>query len=98
MGNDADLNIPHLQATFNVRLDGRLSCSSSGAWVLSPSSVGRRYPFVMLEDVAGAAFLFSAARVHFPEILVVENGGPSPVEPGDALSTTVVPETVVVAV
>ena len=81
-----------------MHLDGTLSRSSSGAWVLSPSSVGRRSPFAMPEDVSGAAFLFSAARGHLMEILVVENGGPSPVEPGESPSTTVAPEAVVITV
>ena len=98
LGNGAALTRPLLQAPRNVRLDGTLSRSSSGAWVLSPSSVRRCYPFAMSEDVAGAAFLFSAAWGHLPEILVVENGGPSPVEPGEAPSTTVTLETVVVTV
>ena len=52
----------------------------------------------MSEDVAGAAFLFFAARGHLMEILVVEYGSPSPVEPGEAPSTTVAPEAVVITV
>ena len=52
----------------------------------------------MAEDVAGAAFLFGADWGHLLEILVGENGGPRPVEPGEALSTTVALETVGVTI
>ena len=55
-------------------------------------------PFAMAEDVAGAAFLFAADWGHLLEILVGENGGPRPVEPGEALSTTVALETVGVTI
>ena len=47
----------------------------------------------MAGDVTGAAFFFAAARVHLPYILVVENGGPRLVGPGEAPSTTVALET-----
>ena len=52
LGNDAALTRPLLQAPHNLRLDGTLSRSSSGARVMSPSSIGRRSPFAMSEDVA----------------------------------------------
>ena len=45
----------------------------------------------MVRDVAGATFFFAGARDHLQDILVVENGSPIPMEPGKALSTTVVP-------
>ena len=64
-----------------------------GARVPSPSYAGHQAPFVMAEDVAGAILFFVAARGHLPEILVVENGGPCPVEPSEAPSTTEAPET-----
>ena len=52
LGKGAALTRPLLQAPRNLRLDGTLSRSSSGARVMSPSSVGRRSPFAMSEDVA----------------------------------------------
>ena len=64
---------PLLQAPHNVRLEGALSRSLEGVHVLSLSSVGCWYPFVMAENIAGAAFFFDAARGSLPEILVVEN-------------------------
>ena len=94
--NGAALTRLLLQAPRNVRLDGTLSRSLAGARV--PSSVRRRAPFAMGEDVAGTAFPFAAARGHLPDILVVENGGPRLVEPDEAPSTTVAPETVVITV
>ena len=84
---------PLLRAPLNVRLYGRLSRSLSGAQVPYPSTVGRWDPFAMAEEVTSAAFLFAAARGHLPEISVVENGGPRLVEPGEAPSKTVAPET-----
>ena len=43
----------------------------------------------MVVDVADAAFFFAVARGHFSEIMVVKNGGPDPVEPGETPPTTV---------
>ena len=98
LGNGAALTRPLLQAPRNVRLDGTLSRSLSGARVTSPYSVGRWAPFAMAEDVSGTAFIFVASWGHLPDILVVENGGPRLVEPDEAPSTTVALETVVVTV
>ena len=47
----------------------------------------------MAEEVAGAAFLFAATWGHLSDILVVENGGPHPVELGKATLTTVTLDT-----
>ena len=55
-GTGAALARPLLQAPHNVRLDGMLSRSSTGAQVLYPSSVGSWDPFAMAEDVVTAAF------------------------------------------
>ena len=76
-----------------MRLEGALRRSLEGAWAPSVSSVRRWAPFVMAGDVAGTALFFATARGHLPEILVAENGRLHPVEPGEALPTTVVPET-----
>ena len=92
-GTDAVLARTLLQASHNVRLKGTLSRSWEDAQVPSPSSVGRRGPFAMARDVDGTALFLPLQRGHLPEILVVENGGPHPVEPDEMLSTTVVPET-----
>ena len=92
-GTSAALARPLQQAPHNVRLDGLLSRSSAGAKLPYPSSFGRQKTFTMVEDVVGAVLLFSAAWGHLLEILVVENVGPCPVEPGKALSKTVFPET-----
>ena len=91
--NGAALTRPLLQAPHTVRLDGRLSRSSSGAQVPSSSSVERQPPLMMAEDVNSASFLFATAWGHLLEILVEENDGPRPVEPSKAPSTTVAPET-----
>ena len=88
-GTGASVYRPLLRAPRNVRSDGVQHRSSAGARVLSPSSVGLRDPFVMVEDAAGAAFIFSAARGNLLEILIVENGVPCLVEPGEAPSMTV---------
>ena len=76
--NGAALTRPLLRAPRNVRLDGTLSRSLSGARVTSPYSVGLLAPFAMVEGVAGAAFLLATAWDHLPEILIVENGAPPP--------------------
>ena len=55
--NGAALTIPLLQAPHTVRLDARLSRSSSGAQVPSSSSFERRTPFVVSEGVTSAALL-----------------------------------------
>ena len=73
LGTGAALARPLLQAPHNVRLEGTLSRSLEGVQVLSLFSVGRWDPFVMAKNIACAAFFFDAARVHLPEILVVEN-------------------------
>ena len=75
---------PLLRAPHNLRLDGMLSRSLSGARVTSPYSVGRWAPFAMAEDVSGTAFIFVASWGHLPDILDVENGGPRLVEPDEA--------------
>ena len=67
---------PLLQAPCNVRLDGALRRSLSDARVPSLSSVGCRPPFAMVEDAAGATFLFAAARGNLPEILAVKMAAP----------------------
>ena len=87
-----------LQDPHNVRSDGALRRSLLGSWFPPPSSVGRRYFLAMAEDAAGATLLFAAAWGNLPEILTVENGGPRPVEPGKAPSTTLAPETFSVTV
>ena len=92
LGTSAASARPLLQAPHNVRLDGMLRRFFEGTQVPYPSSVGRRYPFTMAEDVAGAVLFFVAAQ-GLLEIMIVENGGPYPVEPGEALSMTVAPET-----
>ena len=96
--NGAALTRPLLQAPHTLRLDGRLSRSSSNAQVPSSSSVERQPPLMMAEGVTSAAFLFAAAWVHLLEILVGENDGPRLVEPSKAPSITVAPETVGVTV
>ena len=72
-GTSAASARPLLQAPHNVRLEGALSRSLEGVQVLSLFSVRRWDPFVMAKNIACAAFFFDAARVHLPEILVVEN-------------------------
>ena len=62
---------PLIQAPHNVRLDGMIRRSLSGAWFPSPYSVGRRSPFTVVEDVADTALFFAASCGHLPEILVV---------------------------
>ena len=52
----------------------------------------------MAEDVAGTTFLFAADWGHLLKIVVGENGGHRPVEPSEAPSTTLAPETVGVTV
>ena len=89
----AALARPLLQALCNVRLEGTMIRSSAGARVPSLSYGGCRAPFAMSEDVAAAALLFVAAWVHLPDILVLENGGPQPAEPGEAPPTKVSLET-----
>ena len=84
---------PLLWAPYNVRSDGVLSLSSAGAQVPSASSVECRSPSAMVEDTAGAVFLFATARGNLLDILTVENGIPRPVKPGEALSTPVAPDT-----
>ena len=71
LGNGAALTRPLLREPRNVRLDGMLILSLPGARVLSHSSVRRRAPFAMAEDVSGAAFLFATARGNLQEILIV---------------------------
>ena len=92
-GTSAALTRPLFQAPRNVRLEGKLNLCLAGAQVLFLSSVGHWSPFAMVGDVAGTALFFATARSHLPEILVAENGRLHPVEPGEALPTTVVPET-----
>ena len=77
LGNGAALTRPLLRAPHNLRLDGMLSRSLSGARVPSSSSVGPQAPFTMVEDVAGAAFLFAADWGHLLEILVGEMAAPA---------------------
>ena len=81
-----------------MRSNGALFFSFAGAWVPSPLFVGVPQASKMAADVAGAARLFAAAQGNFPEILDVQNGGPCPVTPGEAPSTTVAPDTLVVTV
>ena len=47
----------------------------------------------MAEDVSGAAFIFADAQDNLLEILAVKNGVACLVEPDEAPSTTVAPET-----
>ena len=68
---------PLLWAPHNVCLDGELRRSSADARVLSMSSVRRRAPFAMAEDVAGTALLFAAAWGNLQEILAVKTASPA---------------------
>ena len=68
---------PLLWSPHNVCLDGALRRSSADARVLSMSPVGRRAPFAMAEDVAGAAFLFAADWGNLQEILTVKTAAPA---------------------
>ena len=68
---------PVLWAPHNVLSDRELRRSLAYARFLSMSSVGRRSPFAMAEDVAGAAFLFAAAWGNLQEILAVKMASPA---------------------
>ena len=57
---------PLLLAPRNVHSDEALHRSLAGARVTSPPSVGRRASFAMVEDAAGAAFLFAVTQGKLP--------------------------------
>ena len=68
---------PVLWAPHNVCSDRALRRSLEDARFLYMSSVGRRSPFAMAEDVAGAEFLFAAAWGNLQEILAVKTVSPA---------------------
>ena len=68
---------PVLWAPHNARSDRALRRSLADARFLSMSSVGRRAPFAMGEDVSGAAFLFVAAWGNLQDILAVKMAAPA---------------------
>ena len=70
----------------------------TGARALYPSSASHLFSFAREADAAGAAFLLSSTPDNLLEIVDLENGVPSPVEPGEALSMTVAPVTFCVTV
>ena len=73
---------PLLRAPRNMRSDGTLRRSSAGARVPSLSFVGILCSSAMVDDSAGAARLFTAARGNLPEILDVRKWRPPPIETG----------------